>query len=414
MKISSYPVYFLLLLLLYPGDLIGAEKPLLKSSLPLPAAGALDNPRLGVFLKEVDRFQLNIPISSQVIDGTTVHFMTRIDNVLVKPYQKGILIGQFYYETKKLTIATHDQMLEVDGKGYRDNLTLILTDAGKLQLINDVNLEDYLKGVLPLEVHYDWPKEVLRAQAIASRTYALFKMLDRLKETHAVSSDVLSQVYGGMSAEKEETSRAVDATQGLVMTYGGQIFPAFFHANSGGRTTNAENVWAIEPNPVLTGVDSPMSASGKYETWDARIAFSDIEKKIKSHGYTMSPIKYLFFSHYDHSGRARLITIEHQKGWLELNANDFRLFVGADQMRSTRAIGAVEGAFFHVHGKGWGHGVGMCQWGAKSLAESGYDAFQILSFYYPGNTVQRLYGSESAGGSSDEKTVSFFKKLWGN
>ena len=139
---------------------------------------------------------------------------------------------------------------------YRGDLDVATDPAGGLSAVNRLGLEDYLGGVLPREVPAIWPMAVLQAQAVASRTYALYRMEQAGNLSYDVSADVLSQVYGGRSAESWRTSRALKRTRGRAMVYKKQLVPAFFHASCGGHTEDARVVWNLD-SEVLRGTACP-------------------------------------------------------------------------------------------------------------------------------------------------------------
>lgn len=366
---------------------------LLPSSLNVPPALS-ENPYVKVLIRrEAERFMLTVPFSHSLRVGKRTVPKDALMSSEVSCLHDGIQIGSQRFVESVVRLETADQYVDVDKRSYRGNLIIMKTPAGKMNVINEVRLEDYLKGVLPGEVSDKWPIETLKAQAVASRTFALFKIVERADRDFMMTSDVLSQMYVGKSSEKTSTNQAVDLTKGEVLLYQARLFPAFFHAACAGQTTRADFVWRIEPNPVLNGAVCLYCRGSKHENWKSEVSFEKIESQIASRGYTISPIKTITFTDYDPSGRARQVIIEHKKGRLEFNANDFRLFVGPDLIRSTRAFVEVYRRKARFTGKGWGHGVGMCQWGAKAQAESGFAYRKILAHYYPGSAIKRIYSS---------------------
>lgn len=371
-------------------------KELLKSSLPLPHR-IEENPHLKVLLQETDSFTLTIPTAFRIeaISGSSILRQgSSLPPSKVTIQDKGIQIGKVLFPHVHLKVSTNNQFFQIDKKQYHDIAHIVVSPGGKLLIINEIGLEDYLKGVLPWEVSEKWPEEALRAQAVVARTFALFKMQERAGQPYVLTSDVMSQVYVGRSAEKQKTNQAVDFTRGEVLVYQNKLFPAFFHAACGGQTTKADFVWRIQPNPVLNGTLCSFCKGSKHDVWETDISFEKIESKIRERGYTMSPIQNILFSDYDPTGRAKKVVIEHQKGTLVLDSNDFRIFVDPDDIRSTKSSASVRNQRAYLHGNGWGHGVGMCQWGMKGQADTGKKFEQILMYYYPGSKIQKIYGAQ--------------------
>lgn len=156
---------------------------------------------------------------------------------------------------------------------YRGSLKVTSNLQGRLDVINLVNMEDYLFGVVTKESPASWPLEALKAQAVASRSYALYKVQTRASQSFDVYDTTTSQVYGGFSGESSSGLEAVLATTGQVLTYNGQVAEALFHANSGGYTESNENIWNTNPMPYLRAVKDEHSGYGtdpvksRYGVW---------------------------------------------------------------------------------------------------------------------------------------------------
>jgi stage II sporulation protein D len=241
----------------------------------------------------------------------------------------------------------------------------------------------------------DWPEDALKAQAVVSRTYAVFKNIENRDYPFALSSDVGSQVYGGKTAENEATSRAVDRTRGQILTFNGKIFPTFFHSSCGGRTTRADYQWKIESHPSLKGVECNFCRGSRYDHWKVEIPAAEMEALLRKKGHEVSGLQSVTPKDVDISGRPRYFNVKHSSADLSVPANDFRLAVGPDRLKSTRVKVGRAGDKIVFEGNGWGHGVGLCQYGAKNLAVLGYRYADILRYYYPESQLQTL--DEPAG-----------------
>ena len=328
-------------------------------------------------------------------DGRLLFKGNQIRNTKVSAGLEGIQLGHQTFSRLPVTLDAGDAVLHVDKRTYRNSLKFSKTPSGRLLVINEVGLEDYLRGVVPWEANPKWTQEALKAQAVVSRTYALFKMIENKDESFSVSNDVISQVYGGVTTEKEATNRAIDATRGQILVYQGKIFPAFFHSTCGGHTTRAENAWPIEPHPALRGVTCGFCAESPHYYWKTSVSAQEIQRALKRSGFTVAGIQKISPVDLDESGRARFFMIEYSTGKLKIPSNDFRLLLGPMKFKSVLIQHVMrDGNSFIFQGHGWGHGVGMCQYGAKKMGELGYTYKQILDYYYPGSEMVTVGGKK--------------------
>lgn len=301
----------------------------------------------------------------------------------------GIRIGPQNFAEIPLTILT-DNSITVNGKSYRRAVKLWKEGSGIL-VVNEIRMEDYLKGVLPLEASASWPMEALKTQAIASRTYALFQTIMKKDQKFAMSKDVLSQVYGGKESEHAQTNLAVESTRGEILTFDKKIFPAYFHSTCGGKTTQAEYAWDVEPNKALRGIDCNFCWASKHYRWSSTYTAADILKRLKVKGVKMGEISDIQVGEMDKSGRARSFIVVHSQGQIKFHSNDFRLWMDPMKFKSTLILSIDKTkAGFVFRGKGWGHGVGVCQFGMRQLAKLGYTDNQILEYYYPGSEITKI------------------------
>lgn len=324
-------------------------------------------------------------------DGRELFRGNRMVGTRIEATADGIRIGPQVFFQSPITIHTDEGGIKLGGRLYRDSITLLHGKSGRLSVVNALLLEDYLKGVLPIEVNPNWPFETLKAQAIASRTYAIFKSLENRDAPFSMTRDVLSQVYAGKSAENSITSRAVDETAGQILTYGGKIFPTYFHSTCGGKTTAAETNWDIAAHPSLRGVDCPFCQGTKHYRWEGEFSVAEIQEALKKNGFALSRLEDVTPVDLDASGRAQNFLIRFDGKSKKLRANDLRLWLDPFRLRSTffRHFGR-SGNTFQMTGRGWGHGAGMCQWGSEKLGELGYSHSQILDYYYPDAQVRNL------------------------
>jgi len=276
--------------------------------------------------------------------------------------------------------------VELNGRRYRGRLRVRAED-GKLHVVNVLDLEGYLQGVVPLEVFPSWPGPALQAQAIAARTYALVKMDERHNGSFDVRCTTKDQAYGGVDAEDPRTNEAVEATAGAVLCYRGRPFTAFFHSCCGGRTANGEQVFA-DPTPTLRGVPCGYCSEAKWYKWSAKLSLGELGRRLG-----MPDLTDLGFRRAGADGRVVRVTLHRSGGGPppEMTGTAFRERVGGNTLRSARFEVRRDGDRFVFEGRGYGHGVGLCQWGAKGMADAGKTCQEILEHYYPGSEGTKVY-----------------------
>ncbi|MFH0763534.1 MAG: SpoIID/LytB domain-containing protein [Candidatus Omnitrophota bacterium] len=300
----------------------------------------------------------------------------------------GIRIGksQLVLPAVKVKVA-RDSNIYVDSRRFRGDIDIIRKDNGKLMVVNYIGLEDYLYGVLYHEVSHRWPAEVLKAQAIAARTFALYQARQNRLQPYDLRSDIYSQVYGGRTSEKWSTTRAVNLTKGGVLAYNGNIIPAYYHAACAGHTEDASNLWNIDA-PYLKGVQCGWCKDSKHYRWRKEISLRELADKLKSGGYKIGKIASVAVLSKNRSDRVDKIEIKDDAGIsVVLTGKDFRQLIGPNEVRSTKFDASVKLNSLVLEGMGWGHGAGMCQWGAYGQARKGKKAEEILKFYYPGTEI---------------------------
>ncbi len=300
----------------------------------------------------------------------------------VKSTPGGIQIGDYSIFGSPVVLRGEGGRFRLGDRSYRGKLVVTRTDSG-LTAINHLTVEQYLYGVVPSEMPASWPGEALAAQAVAARTY----VLDKLRHTSGDSWNLkaLDLAYRGMEREDPRATRAVQQTTGMVLTYGGEVFPAYFHSTCGGHTVPAGKVFDSSSIPPLEGVPCDWCRDSSYYSWTARMDAAELTDKLSARG--IRSLKKLEVEGRGRDGHARSIIVN----GTPINANAFRLAIGPQNLRSTNFSVKKHGNTFVFSGHGWGHGVGLCQWGARGLAESGTDWRNILRHYYQGATLQTAY-----------------------
>jgi stage II sporulation protein D len=273
--------------------------------------------------------------------------------------------------------------LLVMGSHYTGDIDVWKGDNG-LYLINELPIEDYVKDVVVAEVGSNWEMEALKAQAVISRTYAVYQKKMNGDSIYHIASSVLHQVYKGNNPDVR-VAYAVAETSGEILTFNDKPIEAFYHSTCGGRTENPEDVFG-KSYPYLKSVESNCEIS-PYWTWARRIRLTDIEKALN-----LSGIKEILIKSYTSTNRVKQLDITNESGITTINATDFRKALGWSILPSTNFKMALDGDSILFEGKGYGHGVGLCQWSALQMAREGKNYKEILSFFYPGTMIQLYEG----------------------
>lgn len=255
-----------------------------------------------------------------------------------------------------------------------------------LALINWIDLEDYVAGVVSGEVGAKWPIEALKAQAVAARTYVLYKKVENQWQPFDVVASVQDQVYHGHSVRAESVLQAVAATRGQVVTYDHRPIFAAYSSTAAGPTEDALYVWALDL-PYLKGVDCPFDEQAPRYDWRTSFTFDYLEQQLRKEGYTVGKVATFTPYTFTPSGRVDRVRLLHSRGEIILRGQDLRRVVGYSKIFSTQFSIESFGPEVVVVGHGAGHAVGMCQWGMREMAELGYDYQSIVRHYYPGTTL---------------------------
>ena len=309
-----------------------------------------------------------------------------------KSFRETVLTSDKLFAHKAYIEPLGEGEILVNGKGYRGSMQIVEEGRGRLTVINELPLEDYVMGVLAGEVPRNWPLEALKAQAVAARTFAVFQQREARKKglPYDLENTAQSQVYQGSGLVNDNIRRAVMGSQGEVLTYKGNPIPAFFHSNCGGRTANALDVFSKD-QPYLRSVPCPFDGNGSHYRWRSEVKIPELVRKLRAEGVGLADVVRLDILSRDGSGRVREVSLLDADGsHKNMKGTRFRMAVGPDVVRSTRFDSRIEGDKVVFTGRGWGHGVGLCQEGACGMAMKGYSAFDILRHYYQGITVERL------------------------
>ena len=271
--------------------------------------------------------------------------------------------------------------LMVNGTHYFGNID-VLRGKNSLYLINEIPLEEYIKNVVSAEVGSNWDMEALKVQAVISRTYAMYqKNQNNRNREYDITSSVLHQVYKGSSSDTR-ISYAVMDTEGEVLTYNGNLIEAFYHSTSGGKTEDPSEVFG-KSYPYLKPVESDCELS-PYWIWERRIPVEEIEKALNIKGIRNMQIK-----SYTSTQRVKTVDVHHSEGILNVETKDLRKMLGWSRLPSTNFTLSRDNGDYVFDGKGYGHGVGLCQWSALEMSKGGMTYKQILDYFYPGTKLEK-------------------------
>lgn len=317
--------------------------------------------------------------------------------------------------------------IEINGKPYLGAIEFTEEKGKYIRPVNQLPLEDYLKGVVPFEVFSTWSLETLKAQALAARTYAITQRSKEMNDT------IQYQVYGGFTWDPK-TTQAVEETKGEIITYQGKPITAFYSASNGGVTENNKHVWGGQQIPIypikkdeydpiepwkftlhkdqlnleeidwydssawddLIEVDSKIAATMK--SYLKRVGYLgdikiisvptfEIAKDKNPSGRTMTGSIEVSFLHRLFDGTIMLEQLEIRNG----NINKIRPLIGGDIFRSYLIDSLTfEDGHYTMSGRGYGHGVGMSQWGASVMGDNGKNYKEIIQYYFPRTSISQI------------------------
>ena len=279
--------------------------------------------------------------------------------------------------------------IRLNGREYPAPLDIVRSGEG-LAVVNEVPLEDYVVGVLRAEANEKWPLEMLRAQAVVARTYAAHHRNIAAGKPFHILASTAHQQYAGRVPAASPIWGAVGETAGQVLLWEGEVFPAFYHTESGGYTEDPRMVFAARNMPALKPVRCEFSAGSPHFYWSLDLRLAELTDILRRNDVNVGGIAAIEISERTPSLRAAVVTVQGARSSARVRGNDFRRMIGYDTLKSTLFAVAVDGEWARFSGRGYGHGVGMCQWGAKGMAEQGYTARKILEFFYPGTTLGSL------------------------
>ncbi len=253
-------------------------------------------------------------------------------------------------------------------------------------IVNVVDLEQYLSSVVPHEMSPGWPPAALEAQAVCARTYVLQRSNPR--RAYDLRPSEADQVYGGASAESPAGTAAVVATAGSVLRYGGGFAGIAYSSCCGGHTEASSDAWGANPVTYLMGVPCPWCTASPNYRWTVNVELDAVSRAFQSELEAFGALKGVRITATDASGRARAFELDADRGLAVVKGSAFRLGIGPRVLRSLLIARLTQAnASILIEGGGLGHGVGLCQWGARGMALAGRTANDILATYFPGTQI---------------------------
>lgn len=379
-------------------------------------------------------------VENEVYDCAAVSVSAEADGSINITLPDGTVKNAVTDENRIFTVYPVDGFLKINGSSYRGAAMFLNFGGGSLTVINYLGLEEYLYGVISSEMPSSWNIEALKAQAVCARSFAVTNWSKHSSYGFNVCRTTNCQVYGGISAETESSVRAADETSGELLMYDGAVAQTLFFSASGGYTADVKNVWGSEV-PYLRGVEDPYEnpSEASKHTWTATLTASEIKTALSAIGvdigditdiaaeiddtthvykliingtdgtytlknqsvcsvfasfgvqsqkYTVTPYgggaEALYAISVDKTERIDIFNAISSDGQIIEVQGHFALMASSGMY--TPAVGIPEGYIFN--GGGWGHGVGMSQYGAKGMADNGYTYDKILYHYYPGTYLE--------------------------
>lgn len=408
--------------------------------------------RVGLWTKQSSVYiSSEVPFSLKNIDNGQVVGQYEADaKVYITVKDNKVMVNDKLVDLKAMEISLQennvDAGINVNKKKYRGKVTLTNVNKEGLTVINTLPIEQYLYSIVPSEMPASWHLEAVKSQAVAARTFALNNMNKHEAEGYDVCATTHCQVYNGKTVEMGRSTKAVDDTNGLVMLYKGKPISAVFHSSAGGRTEDSEDVWGSYL-PYLRSVEDYDQGAPNYK-WEKKMTPSEVQNKLQTAGYSIGTLQAIEVSPLNKdsknandrsaSGRIKTMGFIGDKGSISLEGNKARSILGLNSTlfdvsivvpnekkidvqigmyykknidvnlppykekglmtdkENTRRITGRPGELVLFNGFGWGHGLGLSQWGSKAMAEKTPETNslyfkEILRHYYQGIEIKKVY-----------------------
>lgn len=281
-----------------------------------------------------------------------------------------------------------------DIKSYEEEPIIRVLVAGRRRHhVIKIQMETYLAGVIGNEMSRRWPVEALKAQAVAARSYALYRMKEARREGRKF--DVVAtqgdQVFRQRDIKNDYLASIVAQTHGEVLWANGGVVQAFYSSTCGGLSRSAESAGLSQNSPIAGFRKDSYCKRSPFRSWVVSTTLDDLTNLFRKKGYKVEDLRDIRIKSKDRGGYVKSVEIADARGEKSLSGDKFRSLIGSMKLKSLLFDLKNEGEEVHFVGHGFGHGVGMCQYGAERMATQGKKYRTILSKYYPGIKVARIY-----------------------
>jgi len=308
----------------------------------------------------------------------------------IEPGARGLRVNGGRFEGNWISFRPRQGAQVLVNKSPYPGAVRVIRSGGALVVVNIVPLERYLCGVVGKEMYSHWESEALQAQAIAARSFALFRMKRRQKHAYDLVAPSISQCYAGGAVASSVTD-AVAQTRGICLTHNAQVAPAYFHSTCGGHSAGAGDVFGGKDESYIEGVRCPFCAGGRRFAWEVEVSAREVRGAIFGAGPGAPQVAALQAMQRRDDGRPAFIRVYTESGHRDVKTARFRAALGRSRIKSSRFWITTSPKGFLIIGRGFGHGVGMCQYGAQGMAKQGATAQQILRHYYPNLKLAKTY-----------------------
>ncbi len=345
--------------------------------------------------ENVSQVRIGSSVNATITDASTNQTLGEIQGMngfTATTGGRGIALDKFSAPKIAINPKNPNGVVWIGDRWYRGR-TLITPSSGGLTAINYVDLESYLYSVLGGEMNGNWPQEALKAQAVAARSYALFRRNRDGNSSFDLCDTARCQVYRGVQDESTGTQAAVTATAGQVLTYNGTIIEALFHSSSGGYTENVEDVWGTRV-PYLRAVQD-YDQNAPVFSWNKIISRNELGNIVGLGPITaVNPVgnptaggsyrQLEFIS----SSKKKRVTTETLRD--NLNLRSAKITIVPQTITTKSSSKDQTPTSFVIQGKGFGHGLGMSQYGAKGMAEKGFNYQQIALHFFQNTKLAKI------------------------
>ncbi|MHB2026472.1 MAG: SpoIID/LytB domain-containing protein [Elusimicrobiota bacterium] len=387
-KAAVLPALAAAALLTFPGAMPWAARALRPKSTFMPATNPSTRKiRIGVVM---DARRLNLGCQGRCefhdLSGK-LYYLVPGKNYRVRARERNMTLGPLPLSPRTpIDLLRMSDCALVNGRCYRGMLVLRRNSGDTVTAIDILDIEDYLLGVLPNEMDPAWPLEALKAQAVVARTFAYTQLDKYARQGYDLSDDTRSQVFGGLSRVSPAVQKAVNQTAGEVLGYKGKILDVYYHACCGGHTANEADVWGgPQPPRPLRGVRDPYCRRSPFYKWRVGVPLAKVLSALEPAALIAGPLESFRIGKKDWNGYVQSFIGVVNGDRLPISASKFRRRIGNSFLKSARIYKVkLRSNRVEFYGHGLGHGVGLCQWGAKAQAQDGRGYERILKFYFPG------------------------------